>query len=68
MHWQGFIRLAFEQLGLKPSDFWQLTPAELFLFLGVDTSPVPFSRTHLDELVRRFPDKKSKDAIDGNRL
>lgn len=43
-------------LGLKPSDFWALTPAELALMLG--QGPAPMTRDGLDALARAFPDTK----------
>ena len=49
-------------LGLKPDEFWRLTPAELQLMLGRDRSNAPLSRARLEELSRAFPDTPQKDA------
>ena len=54
--WPALIRAGVHQLGLKPSEFWALTPAELKLMLGRHAGPAPIDRARLDDLIRRFPD------------
>ena len=54
--WPGLLRKAVRELGLKPHEFWALTPAELWLMLGPDAGAMPMARSRLDELVRAFPD------------
>lgn len=56
LDWPGLMRAGLRGLGLKPAEFWQLTPAELMLMLGRDGSEAPLNRSRLDELARAFPD------------
>jgi uncharacterized phage protein (TIGR02216 family) len=50
-------------LGLRPEEFWKLTPAELALMLGDPAGAVPLGRARLDELRRAFPDaERTEDA------
>lgn len=46
-------------LGLRPDQFWALTPAELALMLGVEGRAV-MTRARLDELAARFPDESGE--------
>mgnify|MGYP002652063120 CR=1 FL=1 len=44
-------------LGLTPSAFWALTPAELALMLGIEPGRgAGMSRAGLEALMARFPD------------
>lgn len=61
--WPGLMRAGIQGLGLKPSDFWALTPAELLLMLGEPGAMAPMGRAGLDALAARFPDEK--DETDG---
>ena len=54
--WPGLLR-AGALVGLRPSEFWQLTPAELRLVLGKDAGEAPLSRSRLEELAAAFPDE-----------
>lgn len=54
--WPGLMRAGMRDLGLKPHEFWALTPAELWLLLGPDAGEMPMGRTRLDALSARFPD------------
>ena len=54
--WPSLLRAGLHGLGLKPSEFWELTPAELGLMLGLDAAVSPLGRTRLNELIRDFPD------------
>jgi len=51
-------------LGLRPHEFWALTPAELELMLGRPGGVAPLVRTRLDELMQAFPDAE-RDKRDG---
>jgi len=51
------MRAGMRGLGLKPAEFWSLTPAELRLLLG-DERQGAMGRARLDELVRAWPDGK----------
>ena len=52
------MRAGMRGLGLRPAEFWALTPAELLLMLGEGAGSVPLSRARLDELSRVYPDSR----------
>lgn len=54
--WHGLLRAGVLALGLKPDEFWSLTPAELRLLLGEGQGERPMARARLDELLEAFPD------------
>ncbi|MGH1367262.1 MAG: rcc01693 family protein [Maritimibacter sp.] len=54
--WAGLLRLGLMGLGLRPHEFWALTPAELMVMLGQDGAQAPLGRSRLEELARAFPD------------
>lgn len=54
--WPGLMRLGLHGLGLKPAEFWALTPAELRLMLGREPGDAPFDRARLEEMAQAFPD------------
>ena len=58
MDWAALMRLGIRDLGLAPDAFWDLTPAELALRLGVDPGRSAMDRSSLAALVARFPDKR----------
>lgn len=55
--WPALMQAGMRGLGLKPGEFWALTPAELSLMLGQDSGVAPLARARLDELLSAFPDK-----------
>ena len=56
--WPGLMRAGMHGLGLRPQEFWALTPVELRLMLGRDGGGVsPLARDRLEELLRAYPDK-----------
>lgn len=57
--WPGLMRLGLRGLGLKPAEFWALTPAELMVMLGRDGGEAPLGRARLEELARAFPDHEA---------
>ena len=59
MDWPGLLRAGLHGLGLKPAEFWALTPVELMLMLGRDpgAGPAGLTRAGLSALMVRFPDK-----------
>jgi len=59
--WPGLIRAGIGGLGLRPDEFWALTPGELALMLGPGSGAVPLSRGRLDELAEAFPDRVKGD-------
>ncbi|WP_039019186.1 rcc01693 family protein [Halocynthiibacter namhaensis] len=55
--WTTLMRAGMRGAGLKPWDFWRLTPAELMLMLGHEGQGRALSRGRLDELLADFPDE-----------
>ena len=55
--WPALIRAGLHGLGLRPDEFWGLTPAELRVMLGEDATCAPLLRSGLDALMTAFPDK-----------
>ncbi len=55
--WSGLLRLGVQQLRLRPQEFWQLTPFELMLCLGLDGTEKPLTRERLTELEALFSKK-----------
>jgi uncharacterized phage protein (TIGR02216 family) len=58
LDWAGLMRAGLVGLRLTPEAFWQLTPAELMLMLGLSGGSAPMRRARLDDLLRAFPDRK----------
>ena len=56
INWPRLMGAGLRGLGLKPVEFWALTPAELMLMLGVGGGDAPLTRDRLDQLIRAFPD------------
>lgn len=56
MDWPGLMRLGLRELGLSPTEFWALTPAELLVKLGLEASRPGLTRARLNELARAYPD------------
>ncbi len=52
--WSALLKVAVQQGGMKPSEFWCLTPAELSLCLGLDQVAPPLNRARLMELDRLY--------------
>jgi uncharacterized phage protein (TIGR02216 family) len=60
--WPALMRAGMRGLGLRPAEFWALTPAELRLMLGLDDARgQAMSRKGLLDLVARFPDETQGD-------
>lgn len=65
LDWAGLMRMGMGSaqqggLGLAPAAFWQLTPAELSLMLGIEAlGAAGMTRQRLAELEARFPDQNS---------
>ena len=58
--WPGLMRAGLHGLGLRPAEFWALTPVELMVMLGREPSAGRFTRARLESLFRRFPDQPSE--------
>jgi len=66
--WNGLLRVGLTQLGLRPAEFWGLTPVELALLLGHSGADASMSRSALDALLMKYPDTAphdNKDTSDG---
>ncbi|MGB0499435.1 MAG: phage tail assembly chaperone [Rubricella sp.] len=59
--WRGLMRVAHRALGLEPTSFWALTPAEFLALAGPETGPASLGREGLAALMARFPDPTHKD-------
>ncbi len=56
--WPALLRAGVQGLGLRPWEFWDLTPAELLLMLGLEGGETHgLNRNRLAELQARFPDQ-----------
>jgi len=62
--WPGLMRAGLQGLGLKPAEFWALTPAELWLLLGPNAGEMPMGRMRLDELTAAYPDGGPENGAD----
>ena len=62
--WPALLRAGVQGLGLRPAEFWALTPVELRLMLGEGRGPRPMARDGLEALVAAFPDK-TEETSDG---
>jgi len=60
--WPALMRAGMQGLGLRPDQFWALTPAELLLMLGEGHGPAPMGRAGLEALAARFPDAGVKET------
>ena len=56
LDWPGLMRAGMRDLRLLPDQFWQLTPSELALMLGVEPAPARMTRDRLADLLMKFPD------------
>ncbi|MGX9855225.1 rcc01693 family protein [Limimaricola variabilis] len=57
LDWAAMMRAGIGGLGLRPAEFWALTPAELRLMLG-PAGPRPMSRARFEALCRAHPDEE----------
>ena len=55
--WPVLMRAGIRGLGLRPAEFWALTPAEFALMLGEGSGSAPLYRARLEDLARAYPDK-----------
>jgi uncharacterized phage protein (TIGR02216 family) len=65
--WAALMRAGIGRLGLRPAEFWALTPAELAVMLGTGSGRAPMGRARLDALMAAYPDTvpRQKDEHDG---
>jgi len=62
--WPGLMRAGMHGLGLKPAEFWALTPAELWLLLGPEAGEMPMVRTRLEQLAAAYPDHQTDNGAE----
>lgn len=58
--WQGYQRVAYAALRLKPMEFWRMTPTELQAMAAARFPPNEISaptREEMETLYARFPDE-----------
>ena len=58
LDWPGLMRAGMTRLGLKPPEFWALSPAELALMLGQGSGPPALTRARLEALSAAWPDRE----------
>jgi len=63
--WPTLMRAGLRGGGLKPDEFWALTPAELVIMFGRDTAAAPMTRGGLDRLIAAFPDTEREGSENG---
>lgn len=61
--WPALMSAGMRGLGLRPADFWALTPAELTFLLGSDGKSYGMDRAGFEALAMRFPDKRKGDDV-----
>ena len=61
--WPGLMRAGMRGLGLRPAEFWALTPAELALMLGGGGGPAAMGRARLEQLAAAYPDRKGTEDV-----
>ncbi|WP_306154523.1 rcc01693 family protein [Roseovarius sp. MMSF_3281] len=54
--WPALMQAGMRGLGLRPHEFWALTPAEFELMLGTGAGIAPLRRGGLEALMADFPD------------
>lgn len=55
--WPAMMRTGMQGLGLRPAEFWGLTPAELHMLMGgLPAGEHGCGRQRLEELLAAFPD------------
>ena len=67
VNWPALMRAGLRGLGLRPADFWALTPAELELMLGRGGVVVPLARARLEALLEAYPDGVGRAGVDRER-
>jgi uncharacterized phage protein (TIGR02216 family) len=61
MDWLGLMHVGLHQLGLSVDEFWNLTPFELIVKLGVsDAKASVLTRSSFATMMAEFPDEKER--------
>lgn len=63
LDWPGLMRAGMRDLRLLPDQFWQLTPSEMALMLGVEPAPARMTRDRLADLLTKFPDAPARAGV-----
>jgi uncharacterized phage protein (TIGR02216 family) len=63
LDWPGLMRAGLRGLGLRPAEFWALTPVELMLMLGREAGVGALTRARLDALLQQFPDHPATERM-----
>jgi len=59
--WPSMMRIGLYQMGLKPDEFWQLTPLEFLIISGLEGRiSAVLTRADLIGLCARFPDVETE--------
>lgn len=61
LDWPALMRAGLQGLGLRPADFWALTPGELQLMLGTQGAQAPLLSDGLAALMAAYPDEEKGD-------
>lgn len=64
LDWPALMRVGLHGLGLRPNEFWALTPVELRVMLGSSGAGAPMLSDGLAALMAAYPDKE-KGSEDG---
>ncbi len=64
LDWPALMRVGLHGLGLKPDEFWALTPVELQVMLGATGADKPMLSDGLAALMAAYPDTR-KGSEDG---
>ena len=64
--WHRLMRLGLAQLGLRPAEFWDLTPAELMVMAGLGEGAAVLGRSEFEALTARFPDGPRMRSTEGS--
>ncbi|MGI3164450.1 rcc01693 family protein [Pseudooceanicola sp. 200-1SW] len=63
LDWPALMQAGLRGLGLRPAEFWALTPAELRLMLGERLgAAAALGRARLDELLAAYPDARAPEG------
>ncbi|MDM7458896.1 MAG: phage tail assembly chaperone [Paracoccus sp. (in: a-proteobacteria)] len=67
LDWPGLLRAGLCDLGLRPDEFWSMTPAELSMMLGLPATTRPMTRSRLADLAALYPDAPAAGRAAGAR-
>ncbi len=61
----ALLRCGLRQCGLRPDEFWALTPAEFGLLIGMDEAGPALTRDGFAALMAAYPDGQTEGVGDG---